>query len=218
MTAGKLSSTMCTAYEVGWKDREKNPNHVHPTDVARLLGEERRIVRPTKSAPVLMQDGAIRTMLWGFRLPIPGQPGKTRIVYNSREDKLHISTWKKSFAERRCLVPAAAFYEWIDLRGLKVPLRFTRPDSHPTWIAGIWRREIDRGECFSIITTEPNNVMAAVHDRMPALLTDRQIPAYLSGELYSFGPTRVPLVYCQVESFLKKTDDSGPQSQQLGLQ
>ncbi len=195
---------MCTAYELG-KQRGSSPRYLDPEAVAELLAiNETRIIRPTIPAPVIMPNGSLRTMLWGFRLPVPGSKGKMRTVVNSREDKLDGRTWNKSFRERRCLIPATAFYEWVDGRGGKVPLRFERPDDQMTYIAGIWRKEEERGECFSMITTEPNGVLAPVHDRMPAVLGDEQILSYLRDELHNFGPSRVLLQYQEAENFLKK--------------
>ncbi|RYD85141.1 MAG: SOS response-associated peptidase [Verrucomicrobiaceae bacterium] len=199
---------MCSAYELGYKKRGSDPGYTPAAEVARILEkEEMRIIRPTIPAPVIMPDQTLRTMLWGFRLPIPGKPGKMRNVFNSREDKLDGRTWNKAFRERRCIIPAAAFYEWTKIGGKKVPLLFERPDHGITWIAGIWRDEEERGECFSMITTEPNEVLAPVHDRMPAVLTDEQIPAYLAGELHIFGPSAVHLAYTLAENFLKKEKD-----------
>lgn len=198
---------MCTAYEVGWRKRGSDPNYTEPSAISCLLKEETRIIRPTLPAPVIMPDMSLRTMLWGFRIPVPGKKGTMRTVVNSREDKLDGHTWNKSFRERRCLIPATAFYEWVDGKGGKVPLRFERPDHQTTFIAGIWRIEEGRGECFSMITTEPNGVLAPVHDRMPAVLADDQIPTYLSGDLHEFGPSRVGLIYAEAENFLKKISE-----------
>ncbi|RYD34335.1 MAG: hypothetical protein EOP85_19930, partial [Verrucomicrobiaceae bacterium] len=134
---------MCTAYEVGGKNRGSDPNYVPASAIAAIIAAETapRIIRPTIPATVVMPDMSVCTMLWGFRLPIPGKPGKMRTVVNSREDKLGGRTWNKSFRERRCLVPATAFYEWVEQRGKMVPLRVERPDFEMTWIAGIWREE-----------------------------------------------------------------------------
>lgn len=200
---------MCTAYEVGGKARGSDSNYVPASAVAEIIAAETvpRIIRPTTPAPVVMPDMSVRTMLWGFRIPIPGKPGKLRTVVNSREDKLGGHTWNKSFRERRCLVAATAFYEWVAQGGKMIPLRVERSDLNMTWIAGIWREESERGECFSMITTEPNGVIAPVHDRMPAVLADDQIPAYLGGELHEFGPSRVGLIYTEAANFLKRKED-----------
>lgn len=205
---------MCTAYELG-KRGGSHPEWFTAKTTAELLGlDGKTIVRPTKPAPVIMPDGTLAVMTWGFRLPIPG--GKFRTVVNSREDKLQGGTWKKAFAERRCLIPAAAFYEWIDTPRGKVPLRFERPGEEWLWIAGIWRDETDRGRVHSMITTEPNEVLAPVHDRMPAVLADDQLRPYLDGELNEFGPSRVPLGYTEAANFLKKKppDETPPAPQE----
>lgn len=94
------------------------------------------------------------------------------IAEPSREDRLDGRTLKKAFTESRCLIPAASFCEWVERGGVNVPLRFERPGNEWIWIAGIWEDSKEFGECFSMITTEPNAVLEPVHDRMPAVLTD----------------------------------------------
>lgn len=202
---------MCTAYELG-KRGGSFPDQVKARAMKELLALVGiSIIRPTLPAPVLMPEGELRTMAWGFRRPVPG--GKTkqlwRTIVNSREDKLQGRTWSKAFRERRCLIPAAAFYEWTDGPAGKVPLRFERPDDEWLWIAGIWEQDKERGECFSMITTEPNDVLAPVHDRMPAVLAPEQIGPYLAGDLKEFGPSAVGLEFRETANFLKKPPDQG---------
>ncbi|RYD70983.1 MAG: hypothetical protein EOP84_25715, partial [Verrucomicrobiaceae bacterium] len=108
---------MCTAYEVGGKKRGSDPGYVDPAAVAEIIAEGPRLIRPTIPAPVIMSDGSVRTMLRGFRVPVHGKKGTIRTVVNSREDKLEGHTWNKSFRERRCLIPASAFFEWVDGKG-----------------------------------------------------------------------------------------------------
>jgi putative SOS response-associated peptidase YedK len=60
------------------------------------------------------------------------------------------------------------------------------------WIAGIWERDEERGNCFSMITTEPNEVLRPVHDRMPAVLAGSQIPPYLKADCPSLDLLRFP--------------------------
>ncbi|MES2660850.1 MAG: SOS response-associated peptidase family protein [Verrucomicrobiota bacterium] len=195
---------------MGWKKRGSDPGYTEPAAIARLIAEETRLIRPTLPAPVVMPDGSWKSMLWGFRLPIPGKPGSKRTVVNSREDKLSGRTWNASFRERRCLIVASAFYEWTDRAGAKVPLRFERPEGRLLCIAGIWREEEGRGECFSMITTEPNAVLGPVHDRMPAVLDSDQVASYLAGGLQEFGPSRVPLIYTEAENFLRPKNPAKP--------
>jgi putative SOS response-associated peptidase YedK len=190
---------MCTAYELG-KRGGSFPEAVNPAVMEELLGiSETRLVRPTLQAPVVTADGVLRTMSWGFRRSfaskVKGRPPVWRSVVNSREDKLGGQMWRDSFLRRRCLIPAAAFIEWVEIDGRKTPLRFDRPDGNWLWIAGIWEENPERGPCFSMITTEPNAVLEAVHDRMPAVLDDARIGPFLSGELRDFGPSPVALQF-----------------------
>ena len=195
---------MCTAYEIG-KRGGSHADHVKAAAFEYLMGLERAIIRPTHPAPVVMPDGDLRTMIWGFRRPVPGVRQKKvwRTIVNSREDKLSGRTWKEAFAERRCLIPAASFFEWVQGPRGKVPLRFEDPGGGMLWIAGIWEDDKDRGECFSMITTEPNPIVQPVHDRMPAVLRAEQIRPYLAGELNEFGPSGVDLAFAEAENFLK---------------
>ena len=194
---------VCTAYELG-KRGGSFPAWVTAEGTAELLGLTGvSIVRPTLPAPVILPDGHIVKMGWGFRLPMPG--GKSRTVVNSREDKLKGRTWKGAFAERRCLIPAAAFYEWIGTVKGKVPLRFERPDDAWLWIAGIWREEGERGRVFSMITTDPNALVGPVHDRMPAVLAEDQLRPFVEGDLSEFGPSSVDLRFAEAANFLKRT-------------
>ena len=161
-------------------------------------------MRPTLLAPVIMPSGELREMSWGFRRKFKGAKGLiSRTVVNSREDKLNSAMWRESFRERRCLVPAIAFYEWVEGTGGKAtPLRFMRQDDGWLLIAGIWE-EGESGPCFSMLTTEPSDQIRIVHDRMPAVLADSQIDAYLDGELDSFGPSSEKLLYVAAANFLK---------------
>jgi putative SOS response-associated peptidase YedK len=211
---------MCTAYELG-KRGGSFPDRLKSQAVDVLLEiSEVRIVRPTLPAPVIVADGSARTMSWGFRRSFAakakGRAPVMRTIVNSREDKLHGRAWKMAFAENRCLIPAASFFEWVDCGGRKVPLRFTGTDGGWLWIAGIWENHPENGRCFSMITTEPNHVVKAVHDRMPAVLHESQISPFLDGTLNEFGPSTVVLSHAQAANFLNpgKSGKQAPGSTQ----
>ncbi len=204
---------MCTAYELG-KGRGSAPGYLNPKAVSELLRiKEPRIIRPTIPAPVIKADGSLATMSWGFprkfAAKIKGHKPVSRTIVNSREDKLDGRTWKDAFNLRRCLIPAVSFYEWVEIDGRNAPLRCEHPDGDWLWIAGIW--EIgEEGECFSMITTEPNELLAPVHDRMPAVLSNAQIEPFLAGDLRAFGPSAVALRYHEAANFLKAGKHTKP--------
>lgn len=206
---------MCTAYEIG-KRGGSFPEWLRASAVEHLLGlDEVRIIRPTIPAPVVLPDGNLQEMIWGFRRPVPAVKTKQtwRTIVNSREDKLKGRTWSKAFQERRCLIPAAGFYEWVDTPGGKAPLRFEDPAKELLWIAGIWEVDKERGHCFSMITTEPNELVTPVHDRMPAVLLPEQFRPFLDGELQEFGASRAALCFSQAENFLKAKKAKRPPPQ-----
>ena len=206
---GGESRVVCTAYKVA-PDASRSDSAILAEIVAAMAKLPSQLIRPTLRAPVLMADQSLRVMSWGFRRVVPGaKKPVARTIVNSREDKLAGRTWKKAFAERRCLIPASSFFEWIDGPAGKVPLEFSRPGEPLLWIAGIWEENKEHGECFSMITTEPNSVLEPVHDRMPAVLADPQIAPYFAGELNEFGPSSVLLEFREGENFLKRKPDQG---------
>ncbi len=208
---------MCTAYEIGkrggsFPDRMKAEA---AEELLRLSGTT--IIRPTHFAPVILPDGTLATMRWGFRREMAGKtPGKKvgRTIVNSREDKLGGPTWRQAFADRRCLIPAASFFEWVVRGGRNVPLRFHRPDDSWLWIAGIWEENPQLGPCFSMITTDPNDRVAPVHDRMPAVLPDERIAPFLDGRLQALGPSPVALEFEEAANFLKPGKPPPPPPEQ----
>lgn len=198
---------MCTAYELGKRQGQTFPRWMIDDAIKTLFElSDRIVVRPTHSAPVILRDGSLRMMSWGFRRPVLGKTKLLwRTVVNSREDKLTGRTWKEAFAERRCLIPAAAFYEWVPGPGKsKIPLRFERPGEEWIWIAGIWETDKELGNVFSMITTEPTLEIGPIHDRMPAVLAEDRLRSFLDGEIHEFGPSPVPLQWKETENFLKK--------------
>jgi putative SOS response-associated peptidase YedK len=89
----------------------------------------------------------------------------------------------------RCLVPASGFYEWkVDGRR-KQPFYFVSREEPLLAFAALWERDT-----FSLITTEPNDVVGKVHDRMPLLLPRQNYAAWLCGDDAPLKePVKVPL-------------------------
>lgn len=125
--------------------------------------------------PVILNTNPkqIEMAAWGI-VPFWDKTGKKTII-NARSDNLDKPTFKKSFYERRCLVLADGFYEWMKAprERTKRPFRFVLKSEEPFTFAGIWKEqegEEGKGPHCAIITTEPNGIVSKVHDRMPAIL------------------------------------------------
>jgi len=174
---------MCHAYEIGRRAGRNSLKHSFLLADSLDLPAEPRLIRRTDPAPVITADEKLVDMRWGFERPTLGT------INNSREDKLQGRMWAKAFRERRCVIPASAFFEWSGPKGRKRTHRFTRVDGGRLWIAGIWEESRDFGRCFSMITTGANALMAPIHDRMPAVLEEVEIAGYLAGEMNSFAPS-----------------------------
>jgi putative SOS response-associated peptidase YedK len=91
--------------------------------------------------------------------------------------------FRQAVLDGRCLVLADGFYEWKKTGAGKQPYRIVLRDEPIFAFAGIsdrWKSpEGDWVESFSIITTEPNELMAAIHNRMPAILSEEMAHAWL---------------------------------------
>lgn len=173
---------MCNAYDIGRPVKRLPEGSLQVITGPLVSGSGPRLIRRTDAATVITATFELVTMRWGFERPRLGT------INNAREDKLGGPLWSTPFRERRCVIPASAFYEWSGPKGRKQTHRFTRPDQGWMWIAGLWESSSEYGPCFSMITTAANRVMAPIHHRMPAILEDEQITPYLAGEIATFAP------------------------------
>jgi putative SOS response-associated peptidase YedK len=83
-------------------------------------------------------------------------------------------SFRSAVKNRRCLIPADGFYEWVKTAGGKQPHFIHFANGRPFAFAGLWERwhkgEGDPLETCTIITTTPNDLIAGLHDRMPVIL------------------------------------------------
>ncbi|MFG0327679.1 MAG: SOS response-associated peptidase [Phycisphaerales bacterium JB037] len=144
-------------------------------------------VAPTQPTPVCVtgpdEPKHLEMMAWGFVPVWAKEPGAGHINARS-ETAAEKPTFRDAFAKRRCVVPASGFYEWQQIGKAKQPFYVTLADGPVMAFAGIWeaRREGDaehRG--FAILTTDANEKLAEVHDRMPVILTRDGARAWLAG-------------------------------------
>lgn len=87
--------------------------------------------------------------------------------------------------EKRCLIPADGFYEWVHEGGKKLPKRFTLQSGDPFAFAGLW--DLWVGEKQKLLTccmipTSANDLVRPIHDRMPVMLSRESYGAWLDPE------------------------------------
>lgn len=163
---------MCNRFR-GVKDWSQLPREL---SLGRLNYEYNPNVAPTESVPVLLgergQELTTRMARFGIVLPAKGDKKRPPLL-NSRTDTLRKGSFKSILTNRHCVIPAEGFYEWREEEGKKQPYIFERKDGQPLMLAGIWDWSDVKGErvpSFSILTDEPNEIIAPYHDRMPVSL------------------------------------------------
>ena len=161
---------------------------------------------PGQSLPVVADDtpDRFRAFKWGL---IPSWADDASVgndLINARAETVDEKpSFADAFERRRCLVPADGFYEWVDGDGgTKQPYRVALEDDRPFAMAGLWDRwepthtqtglgdfgaggeaaqESDAIESFTIVTTEPNDVVADLHHRMAVVLDPDEESTWLHG-------------------------------------
>ena len=138
----------------------------------------------TSTMPVVaLADGAagVRPMRWGLIPEGERTSPSPRLLANARSETVaKMPAFRKGIAARRCLVPANGFYEWKAVGGVKWPHLFTLAGEEPFAFAGIWDPAGDGlPETYCILTTEPNELVAQVHNRMPVIMTPETMPRWI---------------------------------------
>jgi putative SOS response-associated peptidase YedK len=142
---------------------------------------------------IVAQDGNrhLERMRWGL-VPAPWPKPLKELklaTFNARAETVaEKPMFRSAFKRNRCLIPVSGYYEWQDTPSGKQPWYFTAADGSPALtIAGLWEEWRDKASGITLksctmIITEPNKFVADVHDRMPALLTEKQFEPSLSAE------------------------------------
>ena len=142
---------------------------------------------PTDIAPVLAQENEkprAFLMKWGF----PRFDGKGVIINARAETALEKNMFRSSIAARRCLIPTTGFFEWKQEddqggKGRKTKYLIRLKDTPVLYLAGIFNTFKDMNGhpvvSYVIITTDANESMIRIHNRMPYILTRQKKDIWL---------------------------------------
>lgn len=135
-------------------------------------------IRPSQPAAVIHGgDGNILNasrMLWGFP-----RYQKSGLLINARSETIwERPLFRQSMHNRRCIIPAAHYYEWNEK---KEKTALSAPDAHVLFMAGIYNT-YEEDNRFVIITTEANSSVRQIHNRMPLILERPEIEDWIFDE------------------------------------
>ncbi len=139
--------------------------------------------------PILMVRKSVtgreaKEIRWGLIPPaFDDKMVKQRTNSCARLDKLKggLPWWRDPFrAGQTCLVPVTGYYEWAGPPRNQTRYYFCRPSGALFVFAGLWQRHPTMGESATIITTDPNDYVAKIHDRTPIWLSEDKWDAWLT--------------------------------------
>lgn len=160
------------------------------------IGEARLVIGPSYNiAPsqkvlAIINQGSkeLIQFRWGF-IPSWAKDQTTgNVMINARAETIASKpAFKLPFKKHRCLVVADGFYEWKRTEKVKVPFYVHLKSGKPFGIAGIYNKWTSAaGENIftcAIITTSANEILSAVHDRMPVIIPEGETDTWLDPEI-----------------------------------
>jgi putative SOS response-associated peptidase YedK len=145
-------------------------------------------IAPTQPLAVIPNtgDNKLDFFTWGLVPFWAKDPSIGNRMINARSETLgEKPSFKNAFKRRRCLILADGFYEWQKIPGEKTkqPMYIQMKDGRPFAFAGLWEdwHSPDGSQILSatIITTEPNQLLKPIHNRMPVILPDSAYQQWL---------------------------------------
>lgn len=156
-------------------------------------GQDAAVIRMGSEGP------RIEMLRWGLIPSWAKDPAIAHRLINARvETAADKPSFRGAWRARRCLIPANGYYEWTGAAKARQPWLIRRRDGGPLFMAGLWERwrvtgdaarsgrfaglaPDDRIETFTVITTQANEDVSAIHHRMPVLLHLGQFESWLAG-------------------------------------
>jgi putative SOS response-associated peptidase YedK len=152
-------------------------------------------IAPSQPVAVIPNDGKnqLDFFVWGLIPSWAKDPAIGNRMINARAETISEKpSFRTAFRRRRCLIPASGFFEWKQEPGrkTKTPMYIRLKSGKPFALAGLWERwdAPDGSTVFScaIVTTQPNELMQVIHNRMPVILPSQSYSLWVN-------PTEPPL-------------------------
>jgi putative SOS response-associated peptidase YedK len=148
-------------------------------------------IRPTTDVVIIRTDvegdREAVSARWSLVPPWAEDLKQTYAMHNARADSIaEKPSFREAFKKRRCLIPASGFYEWKTIDGtgkkaIKVRHYITSKSGEPLTFAGLWEinKQLNVESC-TMVCTDPNELMAPIHDRMPVILAESDWESWLA--------------------------------------
>lgn len=168
-----------------------------PEVIAKVFGlpevtlcEPRYNIAPSQPVATIRHIGDnnyLDFLKWGL-LPVWFED-VTRAPINARCETAHEKpTFQHALRYNRCIIPASGFYEWMSLENHKQPYYIRLSNSSVMGFAGLWeKRKLENGadlETCCILTTEANEMMKPIHNRMPVILQPENYNLWLNRNMH----------------------------------
>lgn len=145
-------------------------------------------IAPTEDAAVIREHAeggrSLSPLRWGLIPSWTDDPSMGNRLINARAESVRLKpAFRDAFHARRCLIPVDGFYEWTKTPQGRQPYYIRVRGGEVYALAGLWEHyESDTTgpvESFTIITTDANELVNAIHDRMPVILPAEAYDAWL---------------------------------------
>ena len=169
-------------------------------------------IAPTQPVLAVVNDGGRRAelMRWGL-IPFWAKDPKigNRMINAVGETAAAKPAYRAAFKKRRCLVLADGFFEWRKAGKAKIPTYIFLKSGEPFAMAGLWETWKDAdGDLLrscTIVTTEANEFIAPIHDRMPVILSQETEALWLdpmTEEASTLNPLLIPSPAEELDSYV----------------
>lgn len=163
------ASELATRFDAAVPDGYRPRYNVAPTDPVEVITAE--------------EPDAIQRFYWGLK-PSWADADDEGFINARAESAGEKPAFADAWASAPCLVLSSGFYEWKDTaRGPKQPYRVHRPDDVAFAMAGLhrtWEGDGESHETVTVLTTEPNDLIAPLHHRMAVVLPPGEETTWLA--------------------------------------
>ena len=122
-------------------------------------------------------------MRWGLIPPWAQDPNDGPLLINARAETAAVKpAFRSALRNARCLIPADGFYEWKKIGTKKQPYHIRRADGQLFAFAGLWGKWRELESC-TILTTDANELVRSLHNRMPVILPSNDYDKWLDLEM-----------------------------------